>query len=145
MRAEGTTPGTTGKPRGRRVGTWILRIVLIWLAASFVIAAITVGAELITGRDDDSEIPDHWTDEYREQTWRDFNQGEVRDRFDRECVLSVIEDWFPNPRDAKPVFDASEEGDREAQAEICRVRHRSQGELLRGDDERRSDSAPRPL
>ena len=36
----------------------------------------------------------NWTTAYREQTWKDFNQGQARGRFDKNCVLDIMESTF---------------------------------------------------
>jgi len=76
-------------------------IIIGFVVIAFAIVGIV---DLLPARRATS-VPDHWTAGYETATWNDFNLGNVRGRYEKGCVLTVIEAAFPNPRDAKPVID----------------------------------------
>jgi hypothetical protein len=80
----------------QRLDAWRKRLVI-----AAVVIGLAVWAVLDLLPRQDNSVPDHWTQAYAEQTYRDFNRGALRGRYEKSCVLDQMETAFPNPRDAE--------------------------------------------
>ena len=69
------------------------------LAGAVVAVLFVVGlvAECLPDKND--AVPDHWTHDLEGTTWHNINKGTAGGRFERSCVLDVIETAYPDPRD----------------------------------------------
>ncbi len=76
-----------------------------------IVAVVVIGLgiygllDLLPSRTSNT-VPDHWTTEYENATWNDFNKN-APGHYDKRSALDAMEAAFPDPRDAERASKAS--------------------------------------